>query len=378
MHTNDTLDEPMRSLAETLPPLDLRHLIALTDDTGILQHARYNVADRDHGYCVDDNARALIVACRGHREPGCEELERLAATYLAFVFHAFNEKTGRFRNFMSYDRRWLEESGSEDAHGRALWGIGVAASRAPLEGQRRLSSSLFERAFGASEQFTSPRAWAYALLGADAYLGGQALKSSVMRTVTVLADRLHAQYSNVADGSWHWCEDYLTYDNAVLPWSLLAASHRLHDVRMQRAALGMLEWLLKIQTTTDGHLSPVGNDGWMQRNGVRARFDQQPLDAASLALACADAYRYTGDIRWANGLTRSMGWFTGANDSGAALYDSVSGGCFDGLQESGVNANCGAESTVTWLLARLGADALLRESPVALRDAGFDGMSAPA
>ncbi len=361
MYTNDTIDEPMQGIAETLPGLDLRHLLALTDDTGILQHARYNIADRDHGYCVDDNARALIVACCGHEVPGCDDLRRLVSTYLAFVLHAFNEKTGRFRNFMSYDRRWLEEAGSEDAHGRALWGTGVAASRAPLEGQRRLSATLFERTFGASERFSSPRAWAYALLGADAYLGGHAMTTSTSRTVTALADRLHAQYLTVADEPWHWCEDYLTYDNAVLPWSLLTASRRLRDDRMQQAALRMLEWLLEMQTTADGHLSLVGNDGWMQRNGVRARFDQQPLDAASLALACAEAHRQTSDIRWADGLARAMGWFTGANDFGAALYDPESGGCFDGLQESGVNANCGAESTVTWLIARLGVGALLQE-----------------
>lgn len=360
MYTNDTLDEPMRDIAATLPDLDLRHLLVLTDDTGILQHARYTIADRDHGYCVDDNARALILACRGHGLRGCEDLRRLASTYLAFVVHAFNEETGRFRNFMSYDRRWLEESGSEDAHGRALWGTGVAASFAPLEGQRTLSATLFERALGASEQFTSPRSWAYALLGADAYLSGHPMTSNAARTVAVLADRLHTQFTAVADGSWHWCEDYLTYDNAVLPWSLLTASRHLHHDGMQEAALRMLAWLLETQTTTDGYISLVGNGGWMQRDGLRARFDQQPLDAASLALACAEAYRHTGDMCWRDGLMRSMGWFNGANDFGAALYDPESGGCFDGLQESGVNANCGAESTVTWLLARFDMETFLR------------------
>lgn len=345
-------DSPAKVL-DKLPPPDLRHLLAMTDDTGMLQHCSYTVPNREHGYCVDDNARALIVANIHHAVYRHQSTVPLAQKYLSFLLHAFNPGTGRFRNFMSYDRRWLEETGSEDAHGRAMWALGVTVREAPSEALRALAIRLFNDALPAAAELTAPRAWAFTLLGICAYLEVYAGDARVRRTGWLLARRLHGLYRTCARGDWLWFEDRVTYDNAVLPMALILAGRRQGDQPMLDDGLAALRWLLRLQTAPEGHLSLVGNAGWYVRGGTRARFDQQPVDAMALVGACLEAFRATGDDAWLNEALRALNWFLGANDLSLPLHDFTTGGCHDGLMPQGLNPNQGAESTLAWLLSLL-------------------------
>ncbi len=356
--------DQLRDLAYKLPALNLRHLRVLTDDTGVLQHARFSIPHRDHGYCTDDNARALVAVCWGNQIGlAGPDLGPAVSTYLAFLNHAFNEDTGRFRNFLTYDRRWTEASGSDDAQGRALWGAGVAAAIAPGVGQRDAAAWLLHRAVPATESCTSPRAWAYAILGLDAYLNRHPASQSIADRMHELANRLENCFTLANDdvARWHWPEHYLTYDNAILPLGLLVAARRLNNEAMRATGLRSLRWLTTLLTAADGHLSLIGSEGWMTRGETRAQFDQQPLDACAIVLASAEAYAVTEDAAWIDHVASGIEWFAGRNDSSAWLYDADSGGCFDGLCRHGVNANCGAESTLAWLLARCRVEMLPRE-----------------
>lgn len=331
--------------------IDYRHLIAMTDDTGMLQHAKFSIPDRDHGYCIDDNARALIVACQAGRLGEGKEVERLVQIYLAFINHAFNCDNRRFRNFMSYDRRWLEDTGSEDSQGRALWGLGVASVIAPLSSQRVLAGRLFEDGLPAADVFQAPRARAFAILGINHYLQGNERRRATQARLESLAGGLYDLFLCNSSDEWGWCESYMTYDNAILPLALLQAGHRLRNAEMATTALRALNWLIERQIAPAGHFSLIGNDGWMTRNGHRAVFDQQPLDAAALTLACAEAWRCTNEPGWLEHAHRALGWFMGHNDLDQMLYDPETGGCCDGLHCAGVNCNQGAESTLSWLMA---------------------------
>ncbi len=339
--------------APDLPEVDLRHLRTLTDDVGILQHAHYTVPDRRHGYSTDDQARALIAVLRAYDLLRDEALLPLASTYLAFLDHAFNEERRRFRNFLSYDRRWLEEQGAEDSHGRALWALGVAVRMAPNEGMAALALHLFDRGRTAVEQFTSPRAWAFTLLGVDAYLHRFGGDSELRRLRDTLALRLFQQGQANGDTDWPWPEDVLTYENARLPQALLLAGRQMERSDLVAAGLAGLEWLLKVQSAPAGHLSIVGSQGWWRRQGQRARFDQQPVEAQALTEACVEAFKLTGRRVWLREARRCLAWFLGRNDLGLPLYDYTTGGCKDGLHPDRANENQGAESTLAWLNALL-------------------------
>jgi hypothetical protein len=306
----------------------------MTDDTGMFQHAKYTVADRTHGYCVDDNARALIVAVTlQDLQPLDSKLGDLAAIYLSFLGYAFNDQTNRFRNFMSYDRRWLEEEGSEDSHGRAVWGLGVAVALGRDRGQVGFAVDLFHRALGTVEHFTHPRTIAFAIIGIHAYLSRYSGDSRARRMRKILSDRLMQQFRDSASEDWPWCEDVLTYDNARLPQALLLSGQWLPDREMLQTGLRALDWLKKVQTDEKGHhFAAIGNNGWFPRDGSKARFDQQPIEAAAM---------------------RCLNWYQGENDLGVPLCDYATGGCRDGLEAQGANENQGAESTLCWLTALL-------------------------
>ncbi|NOR40666.1 MAG: glycosyltransferase, partial [Gammaproteobacteria bacterium] len=265
---------------QRLPEIKLDYLRRMTDDTGMFQHAKYTVADRTHGYCVDDNARALIAAVTlQDLQPLGSELGGLAAIYLSFLGHAFNSKTGRFRNFMSYDRRWLEETGSEDSHGRAVWGLGVAVALGRDRGQVGFAVDLFQRALGAVEHFTHPRSIAFAIIGIHAYLSHYSGGSRGRRMRKILSDRLMQQFRDFATEDWPWCDDVLTYDNARLPQALLLSGQWLPDREMLQMGLRALDWLRKVQTDEKGqHFAAIGNHGWFPKGGSKARFDQQPIE----------------------------------------------------------------------------------------------------
>ena len=333
------------------PPINLDFLRIMTDSTGILQHARFSVPRYEEGYCLDDNARALLLMSRLERAGPPPDLAGLASRYLAFVSHAFNAPLGRFRNFMDFSRRWLEHLGSEDSHGRALWALGatVAGTRDP--GRRALAEELFRAALPAARAFTWPRPWAYALLGAHAYLAAVPGDAAAAALEQDLAGRLHALYRARAGPSWRWFEDRLTYANARLPQALILAGGRSRRPDWAAAGLEALDWLARVQTDPYGRFLPVGCAGFYVRGGVRADYDQQPVEACATVSGCLDALAATGDPVWAGRARDAFQWFLGRNTLGLPLYDPRTGGCRDGLRPDGANQNLGAESTLSFLLA---------------------------
>ena len=334
-----------------LPDLSLRHVESMTDDTGMLQHAVFSVPRYQDGYCIDDNARALLLTTlmdeAGTDDP--ETTRRLSTKYLAFISHAFNPATLRFRNFMDYSRRWTEDSGSEDSHGRTLWALGAVVGHAP--NKKTLASQLFRDALPAVRDFKSPRACSFALLGIGAYMQAFEGDREVEGIQSLLAGQLLARFSRNFDQAWPWCEASLTYDNARLAQALIVSGQSLDDAELTRSGVEALEWLVKRQTSDDNTFSPVGSDGFYPRGGKKAQFDQQPIEACATVSACFDAWHATGNDVWVAEMWRAFSWFLGENDSNTALYDPVTRGCRDGLESDGANENQGAESTLSFLLA---------------------------
>jgi len=336
---------------EELPEPNLRHLRTMTDDTGILQHAIYSTPNRREGYCTDDNARALIAASMYRAMSRDESVLPLIHIYLSFLHDAFNHEAGRFRNFMSYDRHWPEDVGSEDAHARALLGLCEAVRYAPNDPVRDMATRLFMDGLPAVESFTAPRALAFTLIGLHAYMAIYGGDATVRRVRTTLAKHLHEQFLRNGDEEWPWCEDTLTYANGKLPHALLLSGQWIPDGKMRDTGLRALHWLLEQQTAPEGHLSVFGNEAEFSRNGQRATFDQQPIEVMALIGACAEAYRSTGERRWLDLAGRCLRWFLGDNDISTPVYDYKTGGCCDGLQPHGPNRNQGAESTLAWLIS---------------------------
>jgi glycosyltransferase involved in cell wall biosynthesis len=340
--------EALETEMPDLPMPRLTHLAAISDDTGILQHARFAVADRDHGYCTDDNARALIVALLAQKSGRESELAgRLAGRYLGFLQHAFNPETGRFRNFMTYDRRWTEAAGSEDSHGRALWALGFATQESARFAEA--SAELFLRALPVMSSIGSLRAAAFALVGLDHFLQRFSGATPARRARAELARRLSERFQAPARDDWPWPEDRVTYANGVLAQALIVSGDALGSAAMTEAGLRSLRWLVEIQTDPKGHFVPIGNAGWMTAAGHRARFDQQPIEAQHMVDALIEAHRVSGEARWLDEARRCLAWFLGRNDLEEPLVDLETGGCRDGLHPDGVNRNQGAESTLAWL-----------------------------
>ncbi|TDU63076.1 glycosyltransferase involved in cell wall biosynthesis [Prosthecobacter fusiformis] len=337
-----------------LPPLRLDHIIHMSDGTGIFQHAIYNVPDFHHGYCTDDTARAFIL-CNLLDELGAEsvheKLEGMATTYLAFLASALNRDTGRFRNFMSHSRVWLEEAGSEDSHGRALWALGIGAARSRSEGRRRLSAYLFQHGLAAVDAFTSPRTWAFTLLGLHEYLREFPLDTLALSLRAELTARLVMLWKAYSTDDWPWFENSATYDNARLSQALILSGQNIPDAEALDIGLKSLGWLASIQKTQAGHFRPIGSNGFYVKDGARADFDQQPVEAQAMVSACLEAFRATQDAIWAREAKRAFEWFLGRNDLGLPLYDSGNGGCYDGLHSDRVNENQGAESSLAFHLS---------------------------
>lgn len=346
--------KPLDKRPGELPPLKLDHLRHMTDATGMLQHAGFTVPNYREGYTMDDNARALIVGTL-LEELGSTEASELASRYLAFVWYGFNTETGRFRNFMDYQRQWLEECGSEDSHGRALWALGTVLGRTNTQSLQSLASSMFERALPAILNTTSPRAWAFTLIGIHEYLRRFSGDRMANQIRDELAARLLQIYQTTSSESWLWYEDGLTYCNAVLPQAMLMCGQWIPNNAMTEAGLESLGWLADLQRadTAGGHFVPIGSNGFYQRGGERVRFDQQPIEAQAMISACLEAYRSTGDERWRKEARRAFEWFLGRNDLNLPVYDPTTGGCRDGLHPDRPNENQGAESTLAFLQALL-------------------------
>jgi len=350
---------------DPLPGIDLRHLFVLTDDTGILQHATRATPDLHHGYCTDDNARALIAAVKiwalpgelwapsQSDEPTASGLLVATQRYLAFLAYAFNAQTGRFRNFMQYDRSWLEEVGSEDSHARTVWALGKAYRLAPNDDTRELANDLMAKAIPAIEEFDHLKPRAYALLGLEEYLRERPGELLAGHLHTRICEHLFDVWKANAKPDWPWWEDWLTWGNAKLPHAMLVAGRAMKNDEAVDASLKALRWLLDMQRGEDGRLSIIGNDGWCFRGQNRAKYDQQPIEAKALVQACLAAAETTGETFWADEAVRCFRWFLGFNDAEEALYNSYTGGGHDGLHVEGVNANQGAESTLAYLISVL-------------------------
>jgi glycosyltransferase involved in cell wall biosynthesis len=342
------------SRPEALPPRRLDHVVRMSDETGIFQHAIFNVPNFHEGYCTDDNARAFIL-CNlldeiGEQPPSVS-LNRLASRYLAFLAAALDYGSGRFRNFMSHGRLWLDGAGSEDSHGRALWAAGTGAGRSNDEGHRKLSARLFEHGLAAVQAFTSPRSWAFALLGIHEYLRRFPGSPETDAMRAKLIERFATRWNDCATEDWPWFEESLTYENARLSQALILSSPWGPHSNTLEIGLKSLRWLASIQTTQSRCFRPIGSNGVYPRGGARADFDQQPVEAQAMVSACHEAYRATQDPAWASEAKRAFEWFLGRNDLAVPLYDFVTGGCRDGLHADRVSENQGAESTLAFHLA---------------------------
>jgi glycosyltransferase involved in cell wall biosynthesis len=333
-----------------LPEMRTEHLLSMCDDTGIFQHSVHSVPDRSHGYCVDDNARALLLAC-ALNSPGEKPLpEVLTARLASFVHNAWNPETRRFRNFMSFNRNWLEESGSEDSHGRTLWALGECARSDSNLSRRRWAASLFTEALPITESFSSPRAWAFTLLGLDAFCEAVDEGKAAKRLRLIFADRLINMLAAVETKEWIWFEEGLAYDNARLPQALIATGLSTATPAYIDAGLNSLRWLMTRQMTPAGIFRPVGTNGFFDKRERPRMFDQQPLEAAATISACLAAWRADDDGDWKLEAERAFAWFLGSNDLGSCLVDFDTGSCRDGLHPDRVNENQGGESVVSYLL----------------------------
>ena len=338
-----------------LPVPVYTHLATMSDDTGLLQHASYDVPTRTEGYCTDDNARGLVLTVLAAEEGGPAAMaitEPIQSRYLAFLDHALDRETGRFVNFMGFDRRWLERMGSNDSHGRAIWGLGVLAGGAHRHGRRDRAKELLRNAIPAMNEIHSPRAIAYAILGlvpfADADPGSEA-----PRVRDRYAARLFASFVAYEEEGWPFPEPALTYGNARLPQALIEAGVSAGREAWVAQGLETLRWLMKVQTGPDGVFASVGNQGWYPRGETMAAYDQQPIEAAGAVSACLAAHRATGERKWLREAGRAFAWFLGANTVGVPMYDATNGGGCDGLTPDGPSRNLGAESTLSYLTALL-------------------------
>jgi glycosyltransferase involved in cell wall biosynthesis len=350
------LAQNTEKVLDRLPAVKLDHLNRMTDPTGILEHAVYVVPNYPEGYTTDDNARALIVAVYleqlGVALPSGSA--DLASRYLAFLWLAFDPASKRFRNCLTYERQWQDLEGSEDSHGRALWGLGTLLGRSKDAGLRGAAGRLFELAVPAAVEFRSPRAGAFALLGLQEYLDSFPGDRAALGVSDVLAGRLLDFYRVHRSADWKWFENVLAYSNARLPQALIRAGMRSGNEEMLSAGLESLEWLSGIHTCSiKGHFVPVGSHGFYSKKTEKARFDQQPVEACAAVSACLQAYRATGKDRWRKEAWTAFNWFLGDNDLQVPLYDPTTGGCRDGLHPDRANENQGAESTLSFLMALL-------------------------
>ena len=332
------------------PEMQVSHFLSMCDDTGLYQHAVHSVPDRSHGYCIDDNARALLLACALNTPGELRLSEVVTSRFAAFVQHAWNPSTHRFRNFMAFDRRWLEDSGSEDSHGRTLWALGVCALSDANGSRRAWAASLFGEALPPVDAFLSPRAWAFTLLGLDAYCAAVIHDNAAEAMRELLADRLLMLFKQAGTADWTWFEAGLSYDNARLSQALIVTGTALKRSDYLQAGLQSLRWLVTKQTSASGQFRPVGTEGFYDVRRHPRHFDQQPVEAAATIAATLAAWRADRDASWKAEAAKAFAWFLGSNDLSIPLIDLETGSCRDGLHPDRANENRGGESVVSYLI----------------------------
>jgi len=332
------------------PQFDLSHLKRMTDDTGLIQHAKYIIPDRHTGYCLDDNSRALMLCAWAFFLLRDEDSKKLVSTYFSFT-HFMQRPDGNFRNFIDYQRHFLDEIGSDDACGRAIWALGYIIWRPPRNAYRSLAYECFVKALPHVRNLNL-RGRALAMLGLVSYLRCYQGDESVTAKLRESADYLLDLYRDVSNDDWKWFENIICYDNGIMPMALFQTYSIIREEKYLNVAKETLEFLEK-HSTHNGRLSIVGSRGWYQRDGEKAKYDQQPIDAAAMVLAYQSAYRVTKDKSYLKKMRKAFGWFLGENDMGMSLYDHETKGCADGLLPEGVSLNQGGESTVSFLMALL-------------------------
>jgi hypothetical protein len=339
-----------------LPPIKLDFLKLLTDDTGIFQHAKFATPKRKEGYTTDDNARALIVCTRYHTVRGDAQIEELADVYLGFLLY-MQRPDGRLHNFLSYSRAFMDDAGSEDCMGRTLWACGTCINSRLSQERKMLSKEILDKTLKWASSFKSLRATALSVLGLYDYHQAYPRDQNIMLNVKTLADQLLDCYKRVSSNSWNWFEPYITYINGRLPHALFSAYDCTRDEKYLQAAKESLDFLLHIQMVEDNFL-PIGNNGWYQRGGERAFYDQQSVEASCMVETALEAFRVTEDEKYRSAAQTIFEWFLGRNSQGLAVYNPETGGCHDGITPNGLNLNEGAEATVSYLLARLKMETL--------------------
>lgn len=345
-----TLDERIGEL----PPLKLDHLYRMTDDIGMFQHSIFTIPNYEEGYTVDDNARALIV-CIYMESIMNGESTKLATKYLSFILFSYNSANGFFRNFLGFQRNWLEEKGSEDSHGRIIWALGTVLGRSKSLTLQNIAGKLFEQALLLIVKMSSPRAWSFALIGINEYSNRFDGDSKAKQFTLELGERLFALYKYNKSEDWKWFENSLTYCNAALSHALIICGKNIPNKEMLEAGLESLTWLAELHRADydGGHFVSIGTNGFYTKGGEKARFDQQPVEAQAMVSACLEAYRDTKDKKWEKEASRAFEWFLGRNDLNLSVYDPISGGCRDGLHPDRLNENQGAESTLAYLQSLL-------------------------
>ncbi|MGM0551639.1 MAG: glycosyltransferase family 4 protein [Bacteroidota bacterium] len=334
-----------------LPPFSLDHLKRLTDDTGIIQHAKFGIPNLKEGYCLDDNARALIAVLMTYWQKKDKSALALAPVYLSYI-HYMQNKDGTFRNFLSFNRNFLDEVGSEDSFGRTIWALGYLMHKAPNDAYYQTARLLFFEAVPNFLAIRSIRGIANTMIGLSYYLRSNPFDEELTETLRDLAWKLMHAYRENSSTEWHWFESLLAYDNGMLPLALLHASEHLNDETIQETALKTTEFLTE-KTLNDGYLSIIGNENWYEKEGQRSHFAQQPVDALAMVLMYHQAYRITHKRVYLNKLFTSFMWFLGENDLRMSLFDFETQGCCDGFERHGVNRNQGAESTLAYIISHL-------------------------
>lgn len=334
-----------------LPGFSMAHVKRMTDDTGIIQHAKFGIPNLKEGYCLDDNARALLMSVMAIKQRNDQAAAELCPVYLSYI-HYMQNKDGTFRNFLSFNRNFLDKVGSEDSFGRTIWALGYLLSHAPNDAYYQSGKMIFVNAIPAMERITSVKSIAANIIGISYYLKTNAGDEGMVELLKKQSYMLADLYDKHSSDDWQWFEDILTYDNALLPLAMLHAAEYIIDDRILKTALDSMEFLTTM-TFSEGYLSTIGNDQWYMKGGERSKFAQQPVDAMASVLMFHQAFLLTKDQKYLNLLFASFMWFHGENDLRLGLYDYETHGCCDGLEQSGVNRNQGAESTLAYLISYL-------------------------
>lgn len=343
-----------KSRMPALPDINFTHMWNLTEDTGILQHATYSIGNPREGYCTDDNVRALLVMVMYKMMFNDERANPFINIYMRFVYNAYNRDKGLFRNFMSYERKWLDDGGSEDCNGRVIFTLGYIIKNTEDPSLVALTKSLFDESIQNMQDYKSPRAIAYILMGCIFYLHKFAGALVIDRICKKLIERLYQNYLISKKPGWCWYEDILAYSNGRLPHAMLTAGHFFKSQKFVEAGLESLTWLYEQLLEDDGkYVSLIGNNGWFTKGGQKAKYDQQPVEIPPLIDACYMAYEITKDTAWIDKISLTFSWYLGNNERQEPICDFANGGCFDGLTSTMINQNQGAEATISWLLSLL-------------------------